>query len=423
MSSFTLFLLLFLAAARACQNGKNILFLIADDGGFEAGVYNNTAIQSPNIDALGQMSTIFDHAYTSVSSCSPSRSAILTGLPTHQNGMYGLEHSVHHFQSFEGVHSLPMILHSAHYRTGIIGKKHVAPMDVYPFDYSKTEFDDPGMSRQFGRNITLIKELTQEFLSQCKNDSRPIFLYIGFRDPHRCGGSVGEFCEIWGSGGEHGDIPDWKPLHYDPEKVKVPFNVPDTPIARQDLANQYTSISRLDQGIGLVVKEFETAGLLNNTLIVYFSDNGIPFPAAKTNLYEPGMGEPMFVYSPEAKNRGHHSQALVSSVDLLPTALDWAGVHYPSYSLNGKHVNLTGMSLLPILDEKNPSDRDTVFASHQCHEVTMYYPMRVIHQKNYKLIYNIAGNLTYPIAGDLYGSPRPIKSNEVFPVAKLVQDL
>ena len=60
--------------------------------------------------------------------------------------------------------------------------------------------------------------------------------------------------------------------------------------------------------------------------------------AAKTNLYEPGMGEPMFVYSPEAKNRGHHSQALVSSVDLLPTALDWAGVHYPSYSLNGKHV-------------------------------------------------------------------------------------
>jgi N-sulfoglucosamine sulfohydrolase len=265
-------------ATSTCYNKKNVLFLLADDGGFETAVYNNNAIRSPNIDALGSMSTIFDRAYTSVSSCSPSRSAILTGLPTHQNGMYGLEHSVHHFRSFDGVQSLPMILEKAGYRTGIIGKKHVAPDYVYPFNYSKTEFDDPAMSRQYGRNITLIKELAEDFLDGCKNDTSPIFLYIGFRDPHRCGGSVGSFCELWGSGGENGVIPDWKPQYYTPEEVKVPYNVPDTPAARDDLTKQYTSISRLDQGIGLLVESLKRYGLMNSTLIIYFSDNGIPFP-------------------------------------------------------------------------------------------------------------------------------------------------
>ncbi|XP_062518816.1 N-sulphoglucosamine sulphohydrolase-like [Corticium candelabrum] len=394
-----------LAVSQGCYNKKNVLFLIADDGGFEASVYNNSAIRSPNIDALGAMSTIFDRAFTSVSSCSPSRSAILTGMPTHQNGMYGLEHATHHFRSFDDVRSLPMLLAYAGYRTGIIGKKHVAPEAVYPFNFSKTEFDDPGMSRQFGRNITLIKELADSFLDECQHDSSPIFLYIGFRDPHRCGGAAGSFCEVWGSGGDNGVIPDWKPQYYQPEEIKVPYHVPDTPAARDDLTKQYTSISRMDQGIGLLIESFKKHGLLNSTLIVYFSDNGIPFPAAKTNLYECGMGEPLFVYSPTAKAQGIHSRVLASSLDLVPTVLDWSDVKYPSYKLNGMEVNLTGHSLLPVVEgHADPKDYDTVFASHQMHEVTMYYPMRVIHQGSYKLILNIANNLSYPIAEDLYGS-------------------
>ena len=77
-------------------------------------------------------------------------------------------------------------------------------------------------------------------------------MYVAFHDPHRCGHThpeYGMFCEKFGSGGSgFGVIPDWKPVYYRPEDVVVPYFVPDTPAARQDIAAQYTTISRLDQG-------------------------------------------------------------------------------------------------------------------------------------------------------------------------------
>ena len=85
-----------------------------------------------------------------------------------------------------------------------------------------------------------------------------------------------------------GVIPDWTPLHYTPEEVTVPFFIQDTPAARKEIANQYTSISRMDQGIGLMLEELRLAGFEENTLVIFTSDNGIPFPGAKTNLYNPG---------------------------------------------------------------------------------------------------------------------------------------
>mgnify|MGYP001353916640 FL=1 len=77
-------------------------------------------------------------------------------------------------------------------------------------------------------------------------------MYVAFHDPHRCGHThpeYGMFCEKFGSGQSgFGVIPDWKPVYYRPEDVLVPYFVPDTPAARQDIAAQYTTISRLDQG-------------------------------------------------------------------------------------------------------------------------------------------------------------------------------
>lgn len=124
------------------------------------------------------------------------------------------------------------------------------------------------------------------------------------------------------------------------ERLQVPPFVPDTPAARADLAAQYTTVSRLDQGlfstftstkkpnkkrmrktnpqcpsagIGLVLQELRDAGYENDTLIVYSSDNGIPFPNGRTNLYRSGTAEPMLVSSPEHRERwGNTSQAYVS---------------------------------------------------------------------------------------------------------------
>lgn len=128
------------------------------------GAYRNRICQTPNLDALAKQSLIFNNAFTSVSSCSPSRAALLTGQPSHQNGMYGLHQGIHHFNAFDDVESLPAILRKNGIRSGIVGKKHVGPMDAFKFDFERTEEHYP--INQVGRNITKIKLLVREFLAQ-----------------------------------------------------------------------------------------------------------------------------------------------------------------------------------------------------------------------------------------------------------------
>ncbi|GLG95223.1 Methylglutaconyl-CoA hydratase, mitochondrial [Gryllus bimaculatus] len=129
------------------------------------------------------------------------------------------------------------------------------------------------------------------FTSVSSCSPRPFFLYVGFHDPHRCGHThpeYGNFCEKFGNGEPGmGLIPDWEPIYYQPDQLKVPYFVQDTVAAHEDIAAQYTTISRLDQGVGLVLKELENAGVLENTLVMYTSDNGIPFPSGRTNFYDP----------------------------------------------------------------------------------------------------------------------------------------
>lgn len=98
---------------------SSILIFSADDGGFETQIYGNPICKTPHLDKLASKSIIFKNAFTSVSSCSPSRSTILSGLPQHQNGMYGLHQGVHHFNSFDEVKSLPLLLKSRNIATGI----------------------------------------------------------------------------------------------------------------------------------------------------------------------------------------------------------------------------------------------------------------------------------------------------------------
>ena len=206
-----------------------------------------------------------------------------------------------------------------------------------------------------------------------------------------------------------GLIPDWKPIDYSPEDVIVPYFVQDTLAARQDLAAQYRTISRLDQGIGLILEELKLAGYDDDTLVIYTSDNGIPFPNGRTNLYDSGIREPLIVSSPYSTKRwGESSDAMVSLTDLVPTVLDWYGLPKPNYSIFGPNAATPlGNSLLPILDSEPELDSgwDEVFASHNLHEITMYYPMRAIRNRNYKLIHNLYYKMPFMIDQDFYLSP------------------
>lgn len=98
-------------------------------------------------------------------------------------------------------------------------------------------------------------------------------------------------------------------------------------------------------GIGLVLKELENAGVLNETLIIYTSDNGIPFPSGRTNLYDPGIAQPMFIRSPNASRKNEVTYQMTSHLDIAPTILDWFNIKDDSTS------TMTGTSLLPLLEK------------------------------------------------------------------------
>jgi N-sulfoglucosamine sulfohydrolase len=210
---------------------------------------------------------------------------------------------------------------------------------------------------------------------------------------------------------------------YDPADVVVPAFLPDTPACRAELAQYYQSISRVDQGLGRLVEILKSAGRWDSTLVLFTSDHGMAFPGAKTTVYEGGLRVPFVLRNPQQRAGGHVNQAMVSFVDITPTLLDFAGgldqrtgavsaeVAGPvSADANdprrgNRPYRLHGRSLLPILDQENPDGWDVVHASHTFHEITMYYPMRVIRDRRYKLIWTIAHPLPFPFASDLWVAP------------------
>jgi len=372
----------------ALSKRPNVVLIVSDDHGRgDLGCYGNPVIQTPHLDALAAEGVRFTNAFCTTASCSASRSVILSGLYNHHNGQYGHEHSYHHFRSFDHVRSLPVLLSQAGYRTARVGKYHVAPEQVYKFDVAL-----PGNSR----SPVQMADNCRDFIAG--GDARPFFLYFCTSDPHRGGGkATGLPHQPDRFGNRDQGYPGIEEVTYDPEKVIVPDYLPDIPECRAELAQYYQAVSRVDQGVGRLMDVLKKAGRYDDTIVIYLSDNGIAFPGAKTTLYEPGMNLPCIVRTPWQKNRGIACDALINYADLAPTILDFAGA-VPS------DCGFHGRSFQSVLEREHVDGWDTTYASHTFHEITMYYPMRVVRERRFKLIWNIADGLEYPFASDLWES-------------------
>src|SRR4026208_850838 len=125
--------LLVLISSAAFADTRNVLLVIADDQGLDLGVYGNSVLRTPNLSSLAARGTAFTEAFATVSSCSPSRSVIYTGLYSHSNGMYGLAHDVHNQHLLPSVRTLPQLLKAAGYRTALVGKAPLIPAHAMPF--------------------------------------------------------------------------------------------------------------------------------------------------------------------------------------------------------------------------------------------------------------------------------------------------
>jgi len=374
-------------SATAENRRPNIVLIVGDDHGRgDLGCYGHPVIKTPNLDRLATEGVRFTNAFCTTASCSASRSVILTGLYNHANGMYGLQHAAHHFASFDNVRSLPVLMQNW-YRTARIGKYHVAPEAAYKFET---------VLQGNERNGVLMADNCRQFIAA--EDNRPFFLYFCVADPHRGGGKAEELPHQPDRfGNRPKGYPDVEDVTYDPKNAVVPDFLPDIPECRAELAQYYQSVSRLDQGVGRLIEHLKKAGKYDNTVVIYISDNGIPFPGAKTTTYEPGINLPCIARTPWQQKKGITCDAMVTWADLTPTILDFARATPRSHEFHGR-------SFRPVLEREHVEDWDTVYASHTFHEVTMYYPMRVVRERRFKLIWNIAHGLEYPFASDLWGS-------------------
>lgn len=375
------------AAGRAPKAPCNVVLVVSDDHGIEAlGCYGNPVIQTPNLDALAADGTRFTQAFCNASSCSPSRSAILTGLQNHANGMYGLAHDINHFSCLDGTVTLPARMKEAGFRTGRVGKMHYAPESLFPFDFGFPH-------DEFLRDDVRMSKACKPFIEE----NGPFFLYWCSWNPHRGAGPLqSNPLKPDRFGNPLESYPGDTEQVYDESKVIVPSFMSDMPEVRAELAQYYQSISRMDRGVGELIKILKEAGKYDNTLIIYVSDNGSAFPGAKTTLYEPGMNLPCIVKAP-GRDVGVVNDALVSWVDITPTILDFTGVFAEENAFHGQSFKqCVGQPTTPN------GWHSEIFASHSFHALTGYYPMRVIRSAQYKFIWNIAWPLTYPTGRDVW---------------------
>ena len=362
-----------------------VLFLVDDLGTNDAGCYGNPVIKTPALDQLAKEGTKFEHAYCTSPSCAASRSVILTGQYNHATGHYGHSHFEYHFSAFDFVKSLPVILDSVGYRTMRVGKLHIAPpRTVFRFDdYMPKKADYPDrVWKHFneapfyphsGAEISPqeLAEDLRDFISV--KDKEPFFLYFCTWDPHHPFRREGSDT-------------------IKPEEVIVPEHMPDNQHTREKLAKYYMSAQRADKGLTRLMEILKESGQWDNTVILFTSDNGRPFVGAKPNLWDTGIRMPFVFRDPFINKKGISTDAMINFCDITPTLLDYAGVDINKYHFHGR-------SFRNQVNLEQSKGFDTIYASHTFHEIQQYYPMRMIRDRNYKLIWNLAYQQTFPLGG------------------------
>lgn len=360
--------LAFLPVILFAQNSKvdrlpNIVVFIADDAGVDFGCYGNAGIKTPNIDKLAMQGIRFENAFHTSPQSSPSRTSMMTGCFAHTIGTEDL-----HDPLDAKTNMLPSYFSQAGYISGSMLKRHWGDNGDKQFSilikggYSPNE---GGLEKRTYQNYN-------QFLDQ--NINNPFFLWVGFTDPHRPYNK------------------DNTPQVNNPKTVSVPPYLVDDIDTRNDLTDYYNEISRMDKDIGIMLDELEKRKLLDNTIIVFLSDNGMPFPRAKASLYDSGIKTPLiFVWKNKIKPNSVHNNGLVSTIDIAPTLLDIVGITPPK--------SMYGSSISKILYNDTVRGRNYIFAERNWHDSDDY--IRCIRTEKYKYIYNAYYSLPFASSMDI----------------------
>tara|TARA_R110002124_G_scaffold194936_7_gene362057 strand:- start:6500 stop:7936 length:1437 start_codon:yes stop_codon:yes gene_type:complete len=357
----SLLLLLGAIEVSADTSPPNFVFILTDDISVEdLSIYGNQSIDTPNLQRLAMMGLVFDNAYLTTSSCSPSRISMITGRYPHNTGAPEI-----HVELPSSQKTFVQELKKAGYHTVLSGKNHMAPPNQLGF----LEYSD---SKPSG---------SENWLSHLQNrpKNQPFFFWLASHDAHR----------------------DWqvndKARTYLPTQVDVQPYMYDGPLTREDLTGYYHEISRLDHYVGVVLDELEAQGILDNTYLIFLTDNGRPFPRSKTYLYKNGIQTPLVIAGPKV-NKGR-TNSLVSAIDVSATILELAGLSIPE--------TIQGVSFSKVLQDHEVIIREVAFAERNWHRYSMHE--RMVRMGDWIYIRN-----NWPNKRNLSGESDP----HAFPAAK-----
>jgi arylsulfatase len=305
----------------------NFIFFITDDISHDdLSVYGNEFVQTPNLEKMAGQGMVFDNAYNVISSCSPSRCAIITGRYPHNTGAPEL-----HTELPEEQLTFVEVLRDAGYYTLLSGKNHM-----------NKKIDSLGFAKATDSGPSGSEKWTQHLRDRPKDQS--FFFWFASHDAHH------DF-----------RINDKAPV-YDPAAIQVPPMLFDGPETRKDLAGYYHEVSRSDYYLGEIMKELEKQGIADNTYVIYCADNGRPFPRCKSYMYESGIQTPLIITGPKV-GKGR-TEALASSIDYSATILELAGIDKPEF--------VQGVSLVPVLKNPKATVRDVAFSERNWHVFSLH---------------------------------------------------
>lgn len=328
----------------------NILLALGDNWAYpHASALGDPTVKTPIFDRIAREGVVFTHAFCTVPSCSPARSALLTGRAPHQLG-----EAASLWSNFHKIPVFTEMLKESGYEVGYTGK------GWSPGRYLEHGWQHNPAGKQY-KNF-------EAFLEQ-RDPDKPFFFWHGNTSV-----ALGKWKY---------DPADWNGL--DGESVVVPPNLPDTPEVRETMLAYYGAIQKQDQIFGRAVWNLENEGLLADTVVIYTSDNGWQMPRGLANCYDGGTRIPLAI---RWGDRIDASQVddFVSLTDFAPTILELAGLEVPP--------PMIGRSFLgTLLGKQDPVPRDHVFLERERHanvrENNRSYPVRAIRTRDFLYLWNL----------------------------------